>query len=1400
MVHKRNTISIVVPVYNERGTIEHFHKRLLTALSAIAGVKEVLYIDDNSTDGTYEWLRRKANSTSVRVLRKHGKQGKSYSLTEGFAKAKGDILVMIDGDLQYPPDAISAMVEKVKNGVSVVVARRKKVHTTLLRQLLSRSFRFVFGHIVFGLDVDIQSGLKAFTRHVYETVKFPPTSPWTFDLEFLYRAHLAGFPIDEVTITFAPRESGTSHINVFKASWEIGMNALALKFKKYNPFPIAPQEEQSMEGAGVGFKKRQYITHTTLPLTLSAMRTFTREQTLSLLCLFVIFAGCLIYKPLATITVAASVISILYFIDCIFTLYIILKSMHSKGEIDAQAAELAAINPNILPVYSVLCPLYKEAHIVPQFLQAIAQLDWPKDKLDVMLLLEEDDKETLATISQMILPSYVRIVVVPDSQPKTKPKACNYGLSLAQGEYLVIYDAEDMPDPLQLKKAYLGFMKTGENVICLQAKLNYYNARQNLLTRFFAAEYSLWFDLTLTGLQTLNSIIPLGGTSNHFKTEKLRELQGWDPFNVTEDADLGVRLFQKGYQTAIIDSTTYEEATSRPKNWLRQRSRWIKGYMQTYLVHTRSFKRAVSEKGIIHACIFQLTVGGKLLFILFNPVLWAVTILYYTAFPIVGPFIQKIYVPPFSYIAVTSFIFGNFFFLYSYMLGCAKREQWDLMKYLFLIPLYWIMMSIAGVIALYQLIFKPHYWEKTTHGFHLKKKVTTVPTVLTQPVLATDDIPVPIAPVMEKDTSPQATKLVQKTGKKNFLLFGKVRTAIIGMISTLAGRFSTAPVLCLGSIFVILGLDIFLAKFSLSTEQFMLYVRLSALAKTACMLALVMTIFTKKLFNGQKELHPQVVRTNIVIAFLFQGIVFVALGLAGKYVVPMLLGNGFTTSILYLPFYTFSLFCLAITLEIVFYNIATKHYGFVLVWLCLMALEMPMSQISDTSLSDFVRGFAYVSSCNVLLMLLLQMNPESIRILENNIVSILGLFKYTTGEKAWQEHRMNILIFNWRDTRHVFAGGAEVYVHELAKRWVQDGNKVTLFCGNDHFHPSYEVLDGVEVYRRGGTYTVYFFAVMYYFLKFRRKYDVIIDCENGIPFFTPLYTTRPVILLIHHIHQEIFRSFLPFPLNGIAKLLEGKLMPLIYHNRTIVTVSQSSKQEIFKLGFTDSGNIDIVHNGVSPHLYVNYEKTPYPLFSYVGRLKEYKNIDVAIKGFAAVAKTRPDARMAIVGTGESYLSLKALTESLGVDKQVTFLGKASEEEKAKLLSQSWAMIQPSQVEGWGITVIEANAAGTPVIASRVNGLRDSVVDGRTGILVEPGNIKQFATAMMAIMTDEHFRQQLSLEALSWSKNFNWDKSARDFYLLIGKSLGSVLTTPDYGKLAVSGVETIAEPTADKLTL
>ncbi|MGI8419900.1 MAG: glycosyltransferase [Candidatus Levyibacteriota bacterium] len=1361
MSNKIKLFSVIIPVYNEIGNIAQFHQHLLKTLTSYKKRFEIIYIDDNSTDGTYEWLQSISLAPTIKVILKNGIKGKAYSLIQGFDVAKGDAFVMIDGDLQYPPEKIPEMIDALQIS-DIVVAERKKYKDSTLRKFLSKGFKTVFGKMMFGLNTDIQSGLKAFTKEVYQTIQFQPVSPWTFDLEFLYRSQQAGFSIKNVSIIFAPRLSGESKVNALNQSWEIGTNALSIKMKRKLYLPIKAVKG-SMRGAGIGYKKKKYITHTTLPASLSAIETFSLSQKIFFLGFPVLLILALFMFPLPAARTIVGVLSMLYFIDALFNVFVVTRSLQKDHDIKVSDDELSLLDESKLPLYSILCPLYKEAHVVPQFLEGIAKLDYPKDKLDVMFLLEEDDLETIAAFGQMTLPYYARTVIVPDSQPKTKPKACNYGLSYAKGKYLVIFDAEDLPDPLQLKKAVIGFKKVPADIKCLQAKLSYYNSRQNLLTRFFTAEYALWFDVTLPGLQSLNSALPLGGTSNHFETANLRELEGWDPFNVTEDADLGVRLFKHGYRTAIIDSTTYEEATSVTKNWLRQRSRWLKGYMQTYLVQMRNINSFVKNKGVWHTIIFQLTVGGKILFVLLNPFMWIITILYFSAYSIFGPVMQEIYQPPLSYFAVFSWIFGNFMFLYCYMIAVGKRGQWDLAKYVLLIPFYWVLMSTAAMVGLYQLILKPHYWEKTIHGFHLTKKNLPVPAV--KPVGQPIAQPVYVAaatPVNKIKDTPFVLTMPSQINVSTFIL-------------------RWLP------LFAILNTDLVLARFFLPYEDAQLYIVLSLFGKAVFILSQflsnVLTAATSK-----KRVSKGYLYRLLFFTFLFNWIGFVVFGLEGSYTIPALLGNTYTGIIPYMGYYLFGLTCLGLTNRLTTFNLYKKKYSYTMLSVAIILLQVPFIILHHETVYNFVRIFAYFGSINLFVLVVLQMSVVKNLIMENNFISIFKLFDKQASKKAWNQNNMRILIFNWRDTKHIYAGGAEVYIHELAQRWVKNGNKVTLFSGNDNNNSDYEIVDGVEIFRRGGTYTIYIFAFLYYLLKFRGKYDVIIDCENGIPFFTPLYAKEQVILLVHHVHQEIFRNFLRFPLSIIAELLEGKMMPLVYQNKNVVTVSASSQKDIFKLGFTNAGNIEIIPNGVSSGLFVDYPKTDNPSFVYLGRLKEYKNIDVAIKAFAKVLRIHKKATLAIVGSGESFPVLADLVTDLNIHHAIKFYGRVSEAEKAKLLAKSWAAIQPSQIEGWGITVIEANAAGTPVIASNVNGLQDSVVDGQTGLLVQAGNVTQFANAMMKIAEDDDVRISLSQEAQLWAKKFDWDSSATAFYGLIGKNLGQGAIQPSYTEVAFTSSE------------
>lgn len=408
----------------------------------------------------------------------------------------------------------------------------------------------------------------------------------------------------------------------------------------------------------------------------------------------------------------------------IYKCYLIYRALAHVLEVPITDEQVAAMEERDLPIYTLLIPMYREAEVLPGLTHGLSRLDYPQTKLDVKLLLEEDDAETQEAARALKLPPYFQVVVVPDGLPKGKPKACNYGLIHAKGEYVVIYDAEDVPDPDQLKKAILAF-RGDPTLACVQSKLNYYNRNQNLLTRWFTAEYSVWFDLLLPGLDATNAPIPLGGTSNHFRTDQLREMGGWDPFNVTEDADLGLRLFVKGWRTAVIDSTTYEEANSALFNWIRQRSRWVKGYIQTWLVRMRHPITLFKMLGPYGFFSFQMVVLGTFGSFLINPFFWMLTLLWFLTR---WGLIEQLFPGIVFLIGALGLYVGNFAFTYLNVAGCLRRQYYELVKYALLSPVYWALMSIAAWKGFLQLFYRPFYWEKTQHGLYkgpLESEVTT---------------------------------------------------------------------------------------------------------------------------------------------------------------------------------------------------------------------------------------------------------------------------------------------------------------------------------------------------------------------------------------------------------------------------------------------------------------------------------------------------------------------------------------------------------------------------------------------------------------------------------------------------------------------------------------------------
>ncbi len=448
----------------------------------------------------------------------------------------------------------------------------------------------------------------------------------------------------------------------------------------------------------------------------SAFQTFTDSQLLVLLIVLLVFIILAFVIPIQLLIFLNAVFGVIYLASTIYRLWLATRSSSESLTIQVSKEDINALEDSDLPIYTVMIPIFHEKNVLTQLIDSIQLLNYPKEKLDVKLLFEESDTETLEAARSLHPPGYFEFVIIPDAEPRTKPKALNYGLVNARGLYTVVYDAEDSPDPDQLKQAVLAFRRASQDIVCLQAKLNYYNANQNLLTRWFTIEYSMWFDLVLPGLDSTNVPIPLGGTSNHFYTEKLRQLGGWDPFNVTEDADLGIRMYKRNYRTAILDSTTYEEANSNLWNWVRQRTRWEKGYMQTWLVSMRHPIQLLKTLGLKAFLSFQVTIGGSPLILFINPIYWIVTILWF-----IGKWgiIPNIFPGIIFYMSLVNMITGNFLFLYMNLLAVYRREYYRLSRYALLTPIYWLFMSFATWRAVWQLFSQPFYWEKTIHGLHI---------------------------------------------------------------------------------------------------------------------------------------------------------------------------------------------------------------------------------------------------------------------------------------------------------------------------------------------------------------------------------------------------------------------------------------------------------------------------------------------------------------------------------------------------------------------------------------------------------------------------------------------------------------------------------------------------------
>lgn len=362
--------------------------------------------------------------------------------------------------------------------------------------------------------------------------------------------------------------------------------------------------------------------------------------------------------------------------------------------------------------------------------------------------------------------------------------------------------------------------------------------------------------------------------------------------------------------------------------------------------------------------------------------------------------------------------------------------------------------------------------------------------------------------------------------------------------------------------------------------------------------------------------------------------------------------------------------------------------------------------------------------------------------------------------------RLRILIVNWRDPKHPQAGGAEAYLFEQARRWAKWGHHVEWLSGGFPGGSAYDEIESVRVRRVGNAMTVYFVVPWTYLREFRDRFDVVLDSSNGIPFFSPLFSMKPKVCIVYHVHREVFKNHLPPWLAFVMSFFEERVVPLVYRNVHFVTISEGTLAEMRQLGIGNPA-AGLVRCGVDKTL-VPGTKAAVPTVLYLGRLKAYKRVDRLIEEFATVRGNLPKAVLRIAGSGDARPALERLVERLKLQHAVFFEGFVDDDRKRELLQTAWVTVTLSEMEGWGIGAIEGNACGTPAIAYDVPGLREAIAHDRSGLIVpEEGDV---ASAILAVLCDDTLRKRLENGAIERAQEFSWDRTAREMLFEIMRAI------------------------------
>lgn len=707
-------VTVIVPARNDRTWLPGCFERVEDALKGTEYAYEILVVDDHSRDGTAEYVRSVEGSMPVRLIERHGASGRALSIKEGLDQAAGRLIVLLDPDLRFPRESFLHML-KVLDASDVAVANRSK-YPFLAYALFSKAYRWIFGHVLLSVEADVRSGLKMFRRSLCETLRFDPAfdAKLGFDALLLYHARRLNRDIAVVPVAYTRPMFHHGVWGSISSRFVLARGVVLLTVSRVArllfPFLYPPQPQEYFEAGFTNINDYLFLAPEQ-----SAKGHLTREVYF-LIGYAAILLG-LYFWGIYSITGNSFAwafffhIAVIQFILIMFKTYVVWITFRLPPQ---PPRLLTPDELGDLPTISVICPVYKEKEVIPQLCTRMAEMQYPIDKLDFIFIFESGDDDTIQAFLDYHPPAHFKGLVSPDVQPKTKPKALNVALRETKGDLLVIFDAETLPEPDQFLKAVAAF-KNDPTIDYIHCRIDVYNPRANWITKMYTAEFSFFYNFFLPGLATVKSPTPISGHSVYFRREQLIKIGGWDAYNLAEDCDVGIRLFRNGHKNAtVLDSYSWEQSTTTIRDWIKQRTRWMQGFVQTSMVNLR-FPALLWKDlgGFRNVLMFMFHVPGGVFLNGLNLVQWCMLAFWFFT---EDPAIQSIYSDRLLlYLSVLSFALANVLFTYFNLIGLFSRRYFSIVPSALLSFAYWLMMSFATARAIIRFFRQESTWDKTYH-------------------------------------------------------------------------------------------------------------------------------------------------------------------------------------------------------------------------------------------------------------------------------------------------------------------------------------------------------------------------------------------------------------------------------------------------------------------------------------------------------------------------------------------------------------------------------------------------------------------------------------------------------------------------------------------------------------